>query len=94
MVTLCYALIGSMAVLDTSALVFWQDAQWWTLVALMPDPCPLVGRISNFFAPAKSSTVCTDRIATQYRLYNGRSLKKEGYACTKVIGRTISLINM
>jgi len=63
MVTLSYALIGSMAVLDTSALEFWQDACRWTLVALTPDPCPLVGRIFNFFAPAKSSTVCTDKIA-------------------------------
>jgi hypothetical protein len=63
------------------AMVFWQDACWWTLAALMPHPCPLVRGISNFFAPAEVPATAPT-IANRCSLYNGEWRKKEGYACT------------
>jgi len=93
MVTLSYTIIGSMAGLHLGAGVLARCMLVDPGRTLMPDPCPLVGRISNFFAPAKSSTICIDRIAILYRQHNGRSLKKEGYARLQLIETLFSLTN-
>jgi hypothetical protein len=68
-------------------MVFWQDACWRTLAALMPHPCPLARGISNFFAPANSASNCTDSLANRYSLYNGKRRQKEGYAHTAVYSK-------
>lgn len=70
---------GGVVMVMVVVVMFWQHARRRTLVgagALTAHPCPLAGRISNFFAPAKSCiTTCTDFHPPRSTMA-GRSKKK------------------